>query len=79
MGKPWYQDSYLRGRIRFVIKSINTVEWAQWDVFPSLDITGAPIVHQDNSEDVVLGVIDGNRVSKLIFRANEESHLELNI
>jgi len=39
------------------------VEGTQWLVFPFLNITGRPVINQDHAEDVVIGFINGNRIT----------------
>jgi len=34
----------------------------------------APVIHQDKSKDVILSVLDANRLTKLVAGANKECH-----
>lgn len=53
------------------------VEGAERDVLPSLDITSAPVVEQNVAENIVLSIIDIDRVTHLGRAADEAAKLNL--
>ena len=50
------------------------------DIFPLLDVPRRPVVHQDHSEDVFVGLLSSDGVAHgRAVAPNEESHLELKV
>ena len=54
-------------------------ERAQRLVFPGLNVPRAPVVHQNDSENVILRSVDGNRLTKRIAGTNEEGRFQFEI
>src|SRR5262249_3402572 len=46
-------------------------------VFPALDVAGAPVVDEDETEDVVEGAVDGDWFAERIAGADEAADFEL--
>lgn len=55
------------------------VEGSEGNVFPNLQVTARPIVKKGVSENVVLGIVDLDRLTHLVSSSNDGSHLELKI
>ena len=55
-------------------------ERSQGHVLPLLDVTGRPVVHEDDAEDVLAGFVDGDGVTEVVQLASEEEgHLQLEV
>lgn len=54
-------------------------EWSEWDVFPFLNVAGAPVVEEDHAEDVILGGFDWDWGAVGVSGADEESGLEFEV
>ena len=52
-------------------------EGTQRHVLPRLNVASAPIVHESNSKDVGVGVLHGDRITKLVSGANEKGEFQL--
>src|SRR5262249_51181121 len=48
-------------------------------IFPSLDVAGAPVINQYQTEDVVGGFGDRDRPAQWVAGADEEAHFQLEI
>src|SRR5262249_38390493 len=54
-------------------------ERAKWDVLPRLDVAGAPVVDEDDAEDVLGEGLNGHRLAELAADADDEAELELEV
>lgn len=54
-------------------------EWSERDVFPFLNVAGAPVVEENHAEDVILGGFDWDWGAVGVSRSDKESGLEFEV
>ena len=54
-------------------------EGPEGHVLPGLDVACTPVVHENVPKDVLLGLVDGDRLAEVVGAADEHSHLELEV